>query len=311
MRGKIVLLYESERGKALCDIASEVLTGVAVAFGHQFIMPMRRCDRSPEPGDDVLDLCDGALCVLAGESSLQCLPALARENGSDVRVRELRYAHLIENRALMGAGKPLNAVLVQAAESGEECLNAAAAAAYEISARDSLPIIQVPPAGKLAEGWKRALQKADHVSAPFHARETELTQMVPDFVYRPSRVGVVLCPPYAGGILAEAAAALCGAPGMCYDAYRGGDHGLYAPLRQESDDVNPFGMLRAVHHMLKNSLNLEREAACVEAGIRNVLQAGWRTPDVARADVKPLTAGQISDLVCQQIEVAGEWINNK
>ena len=63
--------------------------------------------------------------------------------------------------------------------------------------------------------------------------------------------------------------------------------------------------------MLKNSLNLEREAACVEAGIRNVLQAGWRTPDVARADVKPLTAGQISDLVCQQIEVAGEWITNK
>ena len=27
--------------------------------------------------------------------------------------------------------------------------------------------------------------------------------MVPDFVYRPSRVGVVLCPPYAGGILAK------------------------------------------------------------------------------------------------------------
>ncbi|MBQ9196033.1 MAG: hypothetical protein IJ157_02225 [Clostridia bacterium] len=311
MRGKIVLLYESERGKALCDAASYIITQVALAFGHTLSMPMRRCDRSPALTDDIADLCGGALGVLAGESGMQCLPALADEMGCLCRERELRYTHLIENRSLMGASGPLNAVLIQALGSDEDSLRAAAVQAYALSARDSLPITQVPPSGKLAEGWKKAMERADSMKAPFHARETALQQMVPDMVYRPTRLGVILCPPYAGGILAEAAAALCGAPGMCYDAYLDGDCGLYAALRQESDDANPFGMLRAVYRLLRDTLKLEREAACVEAALRNVLQAGWRTTDTAREDVKPLTADQIVDLVCQQIEVAGEWINSK
>ena len=311
MRGKIVLLYESERGKALCDAASYALTQIAVAFGHTLSMPLRRCDRSKEVTDDIADLCDGALCILAGESSLQCLPALAAEIGCLCRERELRYTHLIENRALMGAAGPLNAILVQALSSSEDSLRAAAVQAYSVSARDSLPITQVPPSGKLAEGWKKAMERADTITAPFHARETALQQVVPDMVYRPSRMGVILCPPYAGGILAEAAAALCGGAGMCYDAYLGGECGIFAPLHQENDDVNPFGMLRVLYRMLHDTLKLEREAACVEAAIRNVLQAGWRTNDIARADVKPLIADQIIDLICQQIEVAGEWINNK
>ena len=64
-----------------------------------------------------------------------------------------------------------------------------------------------------------------------------------------------------------------------------------------------------MHRALRDTLKLDREAACMEAAIRNVLQAGWRTPDVARPDAKPLIADQIADLVCQQIEVAGEWIS--
>ena len=45
MRGKIVLLYETERGKALCDIASCVLTQVAVAFGHALTLPVKKSIR--------------------------------------------------------------------------------------------------------------------------------------------------------------------------------------------------------------------------------------------------------------------------
>ena len=48
MRGKIVLLYETERGKALCDIASYVLTQVAVAFGHALTLPVKKCEPVPE-----------------------------------------------------------------------------------------------------------------------------------------------------------------------------------------------------------------------------------------------------------------------
>ena len=307
MRGKIVLLYESDQGKALCNAASRVLTQVAVTFGHPLTVPLRCCDQA-EISDELLDLCADADAVLAGESGMAALPALARELLCVCRVRELRYTHLIENRALMG--QPLHSLLIQALDSSPEALQAAASLAYKLSARENLPIAQVPPTGKLAEGWKQAVEQADSLSAPFHARELALAQVIPDIVYRPARIGILLCPPYAGGILADAAAALCGAPSMDYDEYTGGQCPVFAPLCLEKEAVSPFGMLRAVHRLLRDKLGLEQEAACVEAAIRNVLQAGWRTPEIARPGAQMTDGTGIADLICQQIEVAGEWIHN-
>lgn len=311
MQGRIVLLYGSERGKKLCDIASYILTQVAVAFGHPLSAPIRRCGRETEAEDALLDLCDGADGILAGESNIACLPALAQEMGCGIRARELRYTHLIENRSLMGENKPLNAVLVQALDNSEEALQGAAGMAYKLSGHDTLPIAQVPPAGKLADSWSAAVKHADSRSAMFHAMELALPRVIPEIVRQPAGVGVILCPPYAGSILTEACAALCGAPGMCYDEYAGGDKSIFAALSQENDEVNPFGMLRAVHSLLRGPLKLEREAACLEAGIRNVLQAGWRTGDIFRPGAQHIDADGICDLICQQIEVAGEWIGNE
>ena len=306
MNEKIVLLYETEQGKALCDVASRVLAQVAVAFGHTLKLNVKRS--RGELTDEVLDLCADTKAVVAGDSDMACLPELADELLCACRMRELRYAHLLPNQSLSGTEKPLNVILVQALSSGEEALRLTAKQAYALSQQENLPITEVPPAGKLLQDWRAAVDGADSLSAPFHARETALSQVIPDMVHRPARLGVLLCPPYAGGILAEAASALSGAEGMGYDTYLGGQCALYAPVRAAEEQVNPFGLLRALYHLLRDALKLEQEAACLEAAIRNVLQAGWRTADIAQPGVPPLEAGAIADLICQQIEVAGEWI---
>ena len=311
MRGKIVLLYETERGKALCDIASYVLTQVAVAFGHALTLPVKKCEPVPEVSDALLDLCADAEGILVGDGDMACLPALADELLCASRVRELRYTHLIENRALMGLGRPLNAVLIQALSSEEETLAATAKLAYAVSARENMAILQVPATGKLAAAWKKAVDGADSLSAPFHAWELPLPRVLPDMIHRPQHCGVLLCPPYAGYVLADAAAALASAQGMGYDSYVDGQCGLLSALRQDDDALNPFGMLRAVTHLLRSELKMEQEAACLEAALRNVLQAGWRTADISLKPDKVMDAEGICDLVCQQIEVAGEWIANK
>lgn len=310
MRGKIVLLYETERGKTLCDIASGVLAQVAVAFGHSLTLPVKQCAPEAEVTDEIVDLCADAAGILAGDGDMACLPSLADELLCASRVRELRYAHLIENRSLMGREHPLNAVLIQALNSQEETLQLTAGLAYAVSARENLPIFDVPPTGKLAAAWQQAVEQADSLSAPFHAWELPLSRAVPDLIHRPQRCGVLLCPPYAGNVLAEAAAALGGAQGMGYDAYTGGQCPLLSALRQDADDLNPFGMLRAITQLLRADMKLEQEAACLEASVRNVLQAGWRTGDIALDPDRVMDAEGICGLVCQQIEVAGEWIAN-
>ncbi len=312
MHGKIVLLYDNEVGKCLCDAASRVLAAVAVAFGHRFALPLKRCPAASDAPDDVLDACADAMGVLAGTADMKCLPAVADELMCAYRVRELRYTQLIENRALLGENRLLNAVLVQAVSSAEDALQLAANRAYVISSRENLPIMHVPPAGKLAQAWKAAVDGADSLSAPFHARELALPEAIPMMLRQSERVGVVLCPPYAGAVIAPTAALLAGGMGMGYDEYAGGQCALYASLEQpdtaRADEANPYGMLRAVCHLLREALRLDREAACVEAAIRNALQAGWRTADIALPDQPVQELENICELICEQIEVAGEWI---
>lgn len=309
MRKKIILLYESEKGKAVCDMASAVLSQIAVAFEHAFFMPMYKCRGAVIP-DDIMDQCSDADAVLAGDSDMIALPVLADELICTSRIRELRYAFLIDNQSLMGTDRILDAVVVQALSGQADSLRAAASQAYTLSAKYNMPVSQVPPSGRLAEDWQKAVDAADSISAPFHARELLLPQAVPDMIYRPSRIGVVLCPPYAGNILAEAAAALCGAPGMCYDAYTGGQCGLYSPLKQPGDFTDPFGLLRALCRLLQE-LRMEQETACLEAAVRNVLQEGWRTDDILSDGCRKTDAGYIIELVDNQVAVAGEWISRQ
>ena len=72
----------------------------------------------------------------------------------------------------------LNALLVQALGSREEDLLFAARWAYQYSAGDSLPIIQVPPAGKLIPSRGNSVQ-------PFLRLDTSMRLKSPPLILSP------------------------------------------------------------------------------------------------------------------------------
>ena len=86
---------------------------------------------------------------------------------------------------------------------------------------------------------------------------------------------------------------------------------MYAPLRDIDDAADPFGMLRAICHLLKHTLKLEKEAGCLDAAVSNVLQAGWRTSDILSPDTQLTDIEGAAELICGQIELAGSWIIEK
>lgn len=312
MRERIVLLYEDENGKTLCDVASRVLTAVSLSFGHSFVVGVKCC-RDEEIDDETLDACTEASAVLVSSAQMKCLDSLTNELYCNCRVRDLRYDHLIDNRSLMGEDKPLDAVIVQALENDEAALLCTLKQGYALAQQESLLLRPVPPAGSLRESWEKAMEAAavDGVIL----EEMQLPDVIPAVIYAPEQAGVLLCPPYAGNVLTPALTALGGAPAMAYDRYLGGQCPVYVALpaqeRVVGDGVNPFGLLRAVNQLLREDLNLEMEADCVEAAMRNVLQAGWRSPDIAATGLPQLGANSMADLLCQQIEVAGEWVSKQ
>jgi len=143
---------------------------------------------------------------------------------------------------------------------------------------------------EVSQLWREAVT-AVHAQYP----DVELSHMYVDnaamqLVRDPRQFDVIVTSNMFGDILSDCAAMLTGSIGMLASASldaRG--KGLFEPVHGSAPDiagqgrVNPLATLLSVAMMLRYSLAAPAAAARVEAAIRHVLAAGWRTPDIADA----------------------------
>ena len=113
-------------------------------------------------------------------------------------------------------------------------------------------------------------------------------------VTNPQRFDVVLAENLFGDILSDEAAVITGSLGLLGSASIGGHVGLYEPVHGSAPDIagqgvaNPLGAIASVALLLRYSAQLVQEAIAVEASIRAVLDAGYRTPDLVRGRSKTI-----------------------
>ena len=106
-------------------------------------------------------------------------------------------------------------------------------------------------------------------------------------IANPRRFDVVLTENLFGDILSDEAAVITGSLGMLASATIGGEVGLYEPVHGSAPDItgqgiaNPFGAIASAAMLLRHSAKLEQEASDIELAIEHVLEAGYRTPDIA------------------------------
>jgi 3-isopropylmalate dehydrogenase len=94
-----------------------------------------------------------------------------------------------------------------------------------------------------------------------------------------------------GDILTDEAAVLAGSLGLLPSASLGdGTRGLYEPIHGSAPDIagkgiaNPIGTIASAAMLLRLSLGLEAEAACVERAIERAIASGARTGDLGAKD---------------------------
>ncbi len=104
---------------------------------------------------------------------------------------------------------------------------------------------------------------------------------------RPSRFDVILTENLFGDILTDEAAVLAGSMGLLPSASLGsGTCGLYEPIHGSAPDIagrglaNPYAMLLSVALLLRHSLSLPDEAACIERAVSDCIAAGVLTRDL-------------------------------
>jgi len=127
-------------------------------------------------------------------------------------------------------------------------------------------------------------------------------------ITNPTRFDVILTENLFGDILSDEAAAITGSLGMLASATIGGEVDLYEPVHGSAPDIagkgiaNPLGAIASVAMLLRLSAKMPHEAADLEAAIRQVLEAGHRTRDLAQPHQDrshPIGAHEMGGLVEQ------------
>ncbi|WP_295584014.1 3-isopropylmalate dehydrogenase [uncultured Oscillibacter sp.] len=124
----------------------------------------------------------------------------------------------------------------------------------------------------------------------------------------PSQFDVLLTENMFGDILSDEASMTAGSIGMMPSASLGnGSRGLYEPIHGSAPDLagqdaaNPVGTILSASMMLRYSFSMPREADAVDAAVRAVLDAGFRTGDICEAGTQKVGCSQMGSEICRRI----------
>ena len=139
--------------------------------------------------------------------------------------------------------------------------------------------------------------------------DVELIDMLVDnaamqLVKDPKQFDVILTENMFGDILSDEASMVTGSIGMLASAsLNETKFGLYEPSGGSAPDIagqnkaNPIATILSAAMMLRFSFDLDKEADEIEAAVKKVLQAGYRTGDIMSSGCKLVSCTEMGDQI--------------
>jgi 3-isopropylmalate dehydrogenase len=139
--------------------------------------------------------------------------------------------------------------------------------------------------------------------------EVELSHMYVDnaamqLIRDPSQFDVIVTENLFGDILSDEASIITGSIGMLPSASMGsGGPALFEPIHGSAPDIagkdvaNPLATILSVSMMLRYSFALEAEAEAIDAAVKKVLAAGYRTGDIFTGEGARVGCAEMGTLV--------------
>ncbi len=162
--------------------------------------------------------------------------------------------------------------------------------AFELAAKRRKKVTSVDKANVLevSQLWRATVTEVAKDYPEVTLEHQLVDSMAMHIMNIPRNFDVVLTENLFGDILSDEAGVITGSLGMLPSATIGGQVNLYEPVHGSAPDIagtgkaNPLGAILTAAMVLRHSANLEQDARAVEQAVHTVLEAGYRTADIAR-----------------------------
>ena len=308
MRAKIMLLSASSQDEINAAYAEKILIDLSAAFDHTFSMRQDKIGEKSKATsgesltDKTIDACQSCQAVFVCDANADGLQDLYDALNLPMLVRSFCVPEVLCGRH----EKPVNLFVGSVFSMDEDTLRQAIHSSFSLAQEMDVRLCHCTPTGKSQAEWTAAIRVQETAFPQVSASAMTAPEAIRSMIISPERMGMLLCPPYAGGIMLSAGTALSTHPNVIHDFAFDESIGVYAPvLPPDQSDVGPFAAALAVAKMLRCSLHLSKEAACLEAALSNVIVGGWETKE----DGGALSGMDVVELIGEQIAMAGELMN--
>ncbi|MDQ1278544.1 MAG: 3-isopropylmalate dehydrogenase [Thermodesulfobacteriota bacterium] len=172
----------------------------------------------------------------------------------------------------------------------EEEIRRIAVVAFETARKRRKRVVSVDKANVLesTQLWRDVMTEVSRDFPEVDLRHMYVDNCAMQLIGNPAQFDVIVTTNLFGDILSDEAAMITGSIGMLPSASLGAKGGMYEPIHGSAPDIagqdvaNPLATILSVAMMLRYSCAMEKEARRIEAAVKEVLGAGFRTKDIHR-----------------------------
>lgn len=184
--------------------------------------------------------------------------------------------------------------------------------AFETARKRTKNVISIDKANVLESSrlWRETIHRVAEEYPDVTCTDMLVDNAAMQLIKNPAQFDVVVTSNMFGDILSDESSQITGSIGLLPSASLGDSKcGMYEPIHGSAPDIagqnkaNPIATVLSAAMMMRYSFDLEEEALCIEAAVDSVLNAGFRTADIAgNTGVTPLTCTEMTRKILDEIK---------